>query len=161
MRKTTFHLSAGCLISEPSTVSFVRWTMRVFQKKHLKVRETPFSYQEYDNSSDEMTHTFRQRQLYKKKKRKENFPFPHFHPTWPEKTNSTNPGASTPAPLRCIRFIIISFRLKLFSDGTRTLQNQGHQNVPWVHTGVITRISSGFFLMAWLGLFLFRCYKLW
>lgn len=89
--------------------------MRVFQNKHLKVRETPFSYQEYDNSSDEMTHTFRQGPT----------------STQPDLNHQLNqPGASTPAPLRCIRFIIISFRLKLFPDGTRTLQNQGHQNVP-------------------------------
>ena len=72
----------------------------------------------------------------------------HISPTstQPDLNHQLNqPGASTPAPLRSIRFIIISFRLKLFSDGTRTLQNQGHQNVPWVHTGVITGISSGFF----------------
>ena len=143
----------------PSTYQLVVWDFwtinriigevndaAVFQKKHLKVRETPFSYQEYDNSSDEMTHTFRQTSTLPKKSRKVISLFPtnpsnHF----PEKTNSTNPGASTPAPLRCIRFIIISFRLKLFSDGTRTLQNQGHQNVPWVHTGVTPGFRQVFF----------------
>ena len=90
VRKTTFHLSAGCLGFLPSTVSFVGWTMRVFQKKHLKVRETPFPYQEHDNSSDEKTHTFRLTSTLPKKTERK-FPFSPLpsNLTWKKPTQPT------------------------------------------------------------------------
>lgn len=112
--------------------------MRVFKKKHLKVRETPFPYQEYDNSSDEMTHTFR------------------LTSTQPDLNHQLNQP-------RCLdsssfevhpfhhHFVSLEALLGRYSNSPESRSSKCSLSSHWCNT----RISSGFFWMAWFWVFFF------